>query len=232
MTKILAIVPARGGSKGIPRKNIKLLAGKPLIAWTIAVAQDSNLIDRVIVSTDDLEIASVARECGAEVPFIRPAELAQDTSPTIDAIQHTLDWIEDHDKVLPEWVMLLQPTTPLRTVEDIKTAIEMTHAGAPSVVSVKENVDHPYLTRRLQDDGTLIDFFHIEQKDLRRQSLPPAYTFNGVIYLNTSESIRRHNALVLPETRAYIMPHERSIDIDTMWDFQLVDLILKDKYGV
>ena len=233
MSEIVGLITARGGSKSIPHKNVKPLAGKPLIAWTIEVALQSCGLSRVIVSTDDNEIAQVAREWGAEVPFVRPSELAQDDSPHIAAVDHAIRWLAAHDNVHPDYVMTLQPTSPLRTARDIDAAIEIaeTHT-AIAVVSVCETGHHPYLSRRILPDGTLADFVSSDISYMRRQALPPAYVLNGAIYLNCRESLL-HNQTFLPQgTYAYIMPLEWSLDIDLPWDLYLADLILRDKLGL
>lgn len=230
MSEIVGLVTARGGSKSIPRKNVKPLAGKPLIAWTVEAALQSCGLNRVIVSTDDNEIAQVAQEWGAEVPFMRPSELAQDDSPHIAVVEHAIRWLATHDNLRPDYIMTLQPTSPLRTAGDIDAAIQIaeTHT-AIAVVSVCEMGHHPYLSKRILPDGTLADFVSSDIAYMRRQALPPAYVLNGAIYLNYCESLL-HNQTFLPQcTYAYIMPLERSLDIDTPWDLYLADLILKDR---
>lgn len=226
----VALIPARGGSKTVPGKNIRPLAGKPLLAWSVEAALKSAQFSRVIVSTDDPQIAAVARQCGAETPFLRPAALAQDDSSTIAVALHLLDWLEQHGDGLPEWVMVLQPTSPLRTAADIRAAIEMTQNGAPSVVSVTEANPHPYLAGQIRADGVLFGVPALELKDSRRQNFPALYALNGAIYYNRSQTLRAEGRLITADTHAYVMPPERSIDIDTPWDFHLAELILKDAY--
>jgi CMP-N-acetylneuraminic acid synthetase len=197
MADITAIILARGGSKGIPRKNIRLLAGKPLIAWTIEAALNSPNVSRVILSTEDLEIAEVGRQYGAEVPFLRPAELALDTTTSIDTVLHTLNWIRDNEKQAPEYIMLLQPTSPLRTTEDIEAAINISSVqGAESVVSVCEVKHHPYWNLKIDEDGLLcnylgLDLTEVQQKYPRRQDLQPAFSLNGAIYLIRSTAFQK-----------------------------------------
>lgn len=227
---LLAIIPARGGSKGVPRKNIKLLAGKPLIAWTIEAARACPDVSRLIVTTEDAEIADVSREWGAEVPFMRPAEIAQDDTSGMAPILHALQWLAENENYRPDWVMVLQATSPLRTTGDIAEAITLTKTGTSSVVSVTEANPHPYLMKQLRDDGTLQAFIAPPKTDdSRRQAFPAVYALNGAIYLNTYESVLKNETFLLPDTHAYIMPPERSIDIDTLWDFHLADLILRDQ---
>lgn len=230
--KIVTLITARGSSKGLPRKNVLPLAGKPLIAWTIEAALKSRRLNRVIVSTDDEEIAQVARQWGADVPFLRPAELAQDASPHIDVVNHAIQWLEENEKQFPEYVMLLQPTSPFRTAQDIDQAIEIakTHQ-AVAVVSVCEASEHPFLSKKISPDGTLDDFVVLNRAAyLRRQDLPPAYALNGAIYLNRRESLLCDQTFLPYGTLAYVMPTERSLDIDTPWEWHLAELILKDQH--
>lgn len=229
---IVGLIPARGRSQGLPRKNVLPLAGKPLIAWTIEEALQSRELRQVLVSTDDEEIAQIAREYGAEVPFIRPATLAQDNTNSLAVVMHALHWLAEHEKTQPSYVMLLQPTSPLRTSTDIDGAIQLAKVKSTiAVVSVCEMKHHPYLSKCILDDGTLAEFVPNNVTDLRRQALPPAYTLNGAIYLNRRESLL-HDQTFLPQgTYAYVMPPERSLDIDSPWDFYLADLILRDKYA-
>ena len=227
---ILALITARGGSKGIPGKNIKPLAGKPLIAWTIETALASRSLARVIVSTDDTEIAEVSREWGAEIPFLRPVELAQDASSHISVVEHALQWVETNDHWLPDYVLLLQPTSPFRMVEDIDGAIEVARQkDANAVLGVCPAHNHPYLTKRILDDGTLADFISVDMAYMRRQDLLPAYVINGAIYLNKSSSLLQQRSFFPPGALPYIMLPERSMDIDTPWDFYLADLILRNR---
>jgi len=227
---VLGLITARGGSKSIPRKNLMPLDGKPLIAWTFEVALQSRQLSRVILSTDDEEIAGVGRDWGIEVPFLRPSELANDDSSHISVVNHAIAWLEDHENVCPDYIMLLQPTSPLRTVEDIDTAIQIAEVrNAIAVVSVCETHHHPYLTKRTLEDGTLADFVSSNIAYLRRQGLPPAYALNGAIYLNRRDSLLHDKSFLPPGTYAYIMPQERSLDIDTPWNFYLADLILRNR---
>ncbi len=229
--EVLGVITARGGSKGIPRKNLRLVAGKPLIAWTIDVAISSKFLNRVIVSTDDDDIAKVSREYGAEVPFIRPSDLATDEASSIDVILHALELLENHESYRPDYVMLLQPTSPLRISEDIDTAIiEALEKNAESTISVCETDYHPYLIKKLRGNGTLEDFVDTPKSIHRRQEYPPTLALNGAIYLVKHEVLLKEQTFY-PENRTYpfIMPPEHSLDVDTLWDLYLVDLILKDR---
>ncbi len=222
--KTLALILARGGSKGIPRKNIKLIAGKPLIAWSIEAALSSRSIDAVMVSTDDKEIAEVALQSGASVPFIRPSELAQDDTPGIDPVLHALEQLPHFEAVL-----LLQPTSPLRTSEDIDACIMMARElDAPAAVAVSAPDKHPYWMVRFGADqrmSRLIDAPPIS----RRQDLPPVYAINGALYYARADWLRRHRTFIAEQTVAYVMPPERSVDLDTLLDWRLAELLLLER---
>ena len=220
--KTFALIPARGGSKGIPRKNIRMIAGKPLIVWTIEAALRSALLDAVVVSTDDAEIADVARSAGAQVPFMRPAELARDQTPGLDPVMHALDRLPEYGSVL-----LLQPTSPLRTTADIDACLGLAaERGAVSVVSVSEPEAHPYWSYRLNTDQTLARLIETTPVT-RRQDLPQVVAVNGAMYFAQADWLRRSGSLVDAQTLAYVMPRERSIDIDTPLDWALAELLLK-----
>ena len=224
----LALVVARGGSKSIPRKNLAPLAGKPLIAWTIEAALRCRTELRVAVSTEDAEIARVAAECGAEVPFVRPADLARDDTPSIDVVVHALDELGRHGYD-PERVLLLQPTSPLRTAEDIDAAVALAaERGATSVVGVTLAAEHPWLTKRVTTDGVLEDFM-AHPPVTRRQDLEPAYALNGAIYLVRTAWLRSSRSFYAEATHAYVMPRERSLDVDEPWDLHLCELVLRNR---
>lgn len=227
--KIITIIPARGGSKGIPRKNLRLLARKPLIAYSIETALKSKWIDRVIVSTEDEEIAEISREDGAEI-IERPKEMARDDSPTIDAIFHALEVlkVENYE---PDITILLQPTSPLRTAKDIDNAIELfLNNDGESVVSVCEVEHTPYWSFKIEDK-CLKPIFEEKYLRMRRQELPKVYIPNGAIYISTPENLRKYNGFYCSMTVPYVMPPERSIDIDREIDFMLAELLMR-KYGV
>jgi CMP-N,N'-diacetyllegionaminic acid synthase len=227
--QVLAVIPARGGSKGIPKKNSQVVGGKPLIAHTIHQATAAGLLDRVVVSTDDQRLAELGEQFGAEVPFLRPAELATDKISIYPVLKHTIDWLKDSDGYRPEYVMLLQPTSPLRTAEDIDNVIKMAiDKDADGVVSVTENHNHPYWSKRVSADGILLDFLDQSPRPNRRQDLPSAYVLNGAIYLAKRHILVEQETFQTNRTFAYIMPPERSLDIDTPWDLHLADLILNE----
>ena len=232
MAKILGLITARGGSKGIPGKNIKPLGNKPLINWTIEAALKSTAIDRVVVSTDYEDIAKAAKEAGAEVPFMRPVELAGDDSSHISVVVHAIKWLADNEGYRPDYVMLLQPTSPFRTSKDIDEAAKLAEERrGDGVLSVVEAPSHPYLVKRIAEDGTLIDFTEKPEGYLRRQSMEPAYAINGAIYLTRTELILKEKKLATGRFYPYLMDEEGSIDIDTPWDFHIAELLIADKKG-
>ena len=225
---LLAIIPARGGSKGFPGKNIKKLCGKPLIAWSIEQAKSCDNIDRIVISTDDESIANVAKQYGTEVPFMRPAELATDTASTVDVIFHVFDWYKKYEDFEPEYILLLQPTSPLRAVTDIKGAIQtLKDKDARAVVSVCETDHHPWWSNILPEDSNMKDFLRPDILNKRRQELPVFYRLNGALYLTDSEYLLTHNGFIGPKTFAYKMPKTRSVDIDSAIDFKLAELLLE-----
>lgn len=220
--KVLGIIPARGGSKTLPRKNIKLLAGKPLIAWTIEEARKSQYIDRLIVSSDDAEIIRIAKDWGGEVPFVRPEELAEDETPGIDPVIHALNNIgEDFD-----YVVLLQPTSPLRTVADIDGCIRccLSHQ-APICVSVSLADKSPYWMYTLNAQQKMQVLLPSVKLIDRRQNLPPVYVLNGAVYVARSAYLLKERSFMTEETVAYTMPPERSWDIDDEMDFLICEMI-------
>jgi CMP-N,N'-diacetyllegionaminic acid synthase len=218
-----ALIPARGGTKGIPRKNIKFIAGKPLIVWTIEAALRSSLLSGVVVSTDDLEIAEIARQAGAQVPFTRPAQLARDQSPILDTVLHTLGQFPQYDSVL-----LLQPTSPLRTADDMDGFLNfVAQKKTPSAVSVTEADTHPYWTYRLNADQTMAQFVDVASVALR-QDLPAVFSLNGAMYFADASWLRDSGSLVGAETLAYVMSKEHSVDLDTPLDWKFAELLLKE----
>lgn len=220
--RVLAIIPARGGSKGVPGKNIRLLAGKPLIAWTIERAKQSKYIDRLIVSTDDQVIADVAMRYGCEAPFLRPAELAQDDTPGVLTVLHVLEEIEGYD-----YTLLLQPTSPLRTADDMDACMEHGfHHGAKSCVSVTEPDKSPYWMYTLASQGELRPL--LERPFItRRQMLPPVFALNGALYFNEVNWLQTHRSFIGDGTIGFVMPKERSWDIDTEDDFEICEYLLR-----
>ena len=222
---LLALIPARGGSKGIPRKNIRELCGKPLIAWSIEAAQKASSVDQIVVSTDDEEIADIARSYGAEVPFLRPAELARDDTPGIAVVHHAL-------KQFPavKQILLLQPTSPLRSAEDIDGIVNMFRKQQnPSAISICESPKHPNWMLSCGEDGKLSPFMDAPIAT-RRQDLPKVYVVNGALYLAKTEWLRQACSFLSPETIGYLMPPELSFDIDTLLDWDWVEFLMKKEY--
>jgi CMP-N-acetylneuraminic acid synthetase len=230
--KILAVIPARGGSKGVPRKNIRLAGGKPLIAYSIEAALAAgDVFHRVIVSTDDAEIAEIAQSYRAEVPFLRPEKLGEDKMPMIPVLQHAVKFVEIQDQIKLDWVFLLQPTAPLRTVEDILAAIRLAEQGSSdSVISVVQVFAvHPILMKKIEGDR-LLPFCIEEKEGTRRQDYQPAaYMRNGSIYLTRRDVIMQDGSIWGKSICPYIMPEERSLNVDSEWDLKLMDLALSER---
>ncbi|NQX61916.1 cytidylyltransferase domain-containing protein [Paenibacillus qinlingensis] len=218
--KILAIIPARGGSKGIHRKNLRAIAGKPLIAWTIEEARQSKYIDRIVVSTEDEEIKQVSTLFGSEV-LDRPEELSQDDTPGIEPVLHALDVINGYD-----YVVLLQPTSILRKIDDIDGGIEhCINNNFYSCVSVCEPDKSPYWMYNFNESGRLTPI--IDMKSIaRRQDLPKSYVLNGALYVAKVEWLKEHKSFLRSETAGYLMTKERSIDIDTEMDLLIAEYVI------
>lgn len=226
--RILGVIPARGGSKGIPHKNIYPLCGKPLIAYTIESARRSVRLTKLIVSTDDADIAEIAQRCGAVVPFLRPTELATDAALAIDVVRHALEFQEKRDGVHYDLVVMLQPTTPLKTAEDIDSVIDkLIESGCDSVVTMVDvGANHPARMYRIDDDR-LVSVMDEGGTMRPRQELPPIYIRNGAVYACRREVIYRWNALIGPDVRPLIMPPDRSVNIDGPSDIVLAEYYLK-----
>lgn len=228
--KILAIIPARGGSKGIPKKNIQIVAGKPLIFYTIEKALQSKYINRIIVSTDDNEIAEIVKKYGAEV-LIRPKELALDDIPDLPVFQHALKELRKTEEYCPDLVIHLRPTCPLRIVDDIDNAIEkMLKTNCDSVRTIRAIKDHPYWTSKVEGDhlSPFLENYDVK-KYYQRQLLPDAYITNGAADVLKSDIIMNNNNLYGKDIRSIITPAERSVDIDTEFDLKLVEILLKER---
>ncbi|WP_045440139.1 acylneuraminate cytidylyltransferase family protein [Citrobacter sp. S-77] len=221
----VAIIPARAGSKRLPGKNIKLLAGKPLIVWTIEAAITSNLFDVILVTTDSEEIANIARAAGASVPFLRPSELSTDTSSTNEVISHAVDWIEQNVGTV-SCVTLLQPTSPLRTADDIAQAMNMYDTKQASAIVSVCQTEHPIqFCNTLPIDLSMAGFIKT-QDNKRSQELEPSWRLNGAIYIFDRKYVSNLTNLYEQNTFAYIMKRENSIDIDQELDFILAEIIL------
>lgn len=219
----LFIIPARGGSKGVPGKNIRELNGKPLIAWTIEEAKKSKFADRIILSSDDAEIIQVAKEYDCEVPFIRPKELARDETPGISTVLHAIEQCTGY-----AYVVLLQPTSPLRTVEDIDGCIQFfLDSKAEACVTVKEVEESPYWMYSKNEEGHLINLIQQDSLITRRQDLPKVYSLNGAVYVASIDFLSKNKSFLTKETIGYVMPIERSFDIDTEIELMICEDMLK-----
>ncbi|MBP3955807.1 acylneuraminate cytidylyltransferase family protein [Gemmata sp. G18] len=228
MPNIVALVTARGGSKGVPGKNLAVIAGKPLVAWSVGAALGASAVTRVLLSTDDPRIADAGRAAGAEVPFLRPPGLARDDSSLLPVVLHALDWLRGDGGHEPDALLLLQPTSPLRDARDIDDAAGLLSATDDAVVGVCPTHHHPLLVQRIANDGRLERYVPAGSDYPRRQDLPPAYALNGAIYLIRPAALREHGTFFPPRTRAYVMPPERSLDVDEPWDLHLVRLVMEN----
>lgn len=226
---MLAVIPARGGSKGVPHKNIKDLAGKPLIAYTIEAALNSNVFEKVIVSTDNKEIAEISKKCGAEVPFIRPDDISGDLISSDDVILHALDYFKRNGEEF-DYVCKLQPTSPLRTAEHIRDAYRLLkEQDADFVVSVCECEHSPLWSGALGKDKSLDNFIKEDVKRACRQELPTYYRLNGAIYMGKTESFYNNKSFIGKNGFAYVMKQEDSVDIDSLIDFDIAEVILRQR---
>jgi CMP-N,N'-diacetyllegionaminic acid synthase len=226
--RVIAVIPARGGSKSVPGKNIRTLGGKPLIAWSIDVARQVSEIDRVIVSTDDAQIASVAREHGAEV-YTRPAHLATDEALVIDALKDVLQTLRSQGET-PEWVILLEPTCPLRAADDVRDCLKLVVRDAyDSVATFKDAELNPHRAWRVVD-GVPEVFIAGAIPWLPRQKLPKAYQLNGAVYVFRADLLAQEaKSLLVGKLGAVLMPRDRSQDIDDSVDFAIVEALLKNR---
>jgi len=227
--RVLGLVPARGGSKGIPKKNTVMLCGKPLLQYTAEAALAAHRLDRVVLTTDDDEIARVGRDCGLDVPFLRPAELSLDNTPSIPVVQHAINWLADHDDHY-DAVCLLQPTNPLRLPSDIDGAVDLLEAtSADSVIAfVDVGEKHPARMKMVTEDGRVIDPPFAEQYEgQRRQELQKLFLREGSIYLTRTAVIMEQNSLKGEDCRAWLIPVERACAIDSPFDLFLAEKLLE-----
>ncbi|MFZ0743852.1 MAG: acylneuraminate cytidylyltransferase family protein [Terracidiphilus sp.] len=224
--RVIAVIPARGGSKSIPGKNIRPLGGRPLLAWSIEVAQQVSEIDRIIVSTDDPEISSVGKAHGAEV-YTRPPDLATDDALVIDALKDLLERLQSEGEP-PEWVILLEPTCPLRTANDVRDCLKLvSEGGYDSVATFKEAELNPHRAWRLVD-GVPEVFIEGAIPWLPRQKLPKAYQLNGAVYVFRASLLAHETkSLLVGRLGAVLMPRDRSQDIDDSVDFMIVEALLR-----
>lgn len=232
MKKILALIPARAGSKRIPNKNIKLLAGKPLIAYTIECAKKSKYINRIVVSTDSEDIASVARQYGAEVPFLRPKEISQENSTEMQFFEHALDWFSKNENYEPDLIVLLYPTSPFRKPESIDKAIEemLKHPEADSLRSIKLCSEHPYKMWTIEN-GYLKPFVKSENSNIHTfsyQLFPKVYIQNASIYITKPSTIKNKKSPVGDIVVPFVMEEIESLDINTPLDFKFAEMLIKE----
>lgn len=223
--KILAVITARGGSKRLPNKNILELAGKPLIAWTIDEARKSKYIDKLVISTDSEKIATVSKKYGAEVPFIRPANLSNDNAESVSVLKHAIGFYKEEF----DYIMLLQPTSPLRTVIDIDSAIEMLNDETKAVVSVCKTDHSPLWSNTLPQDFSMKDFIREEVKNKRSQDMPTYYRLNGAVYISEVRYFYKNNSFIGVDTKALVMKKDSSIDIDEGLDLIMAEVLAKSK---
>lgn len=226
--RVLGVIPARGGSKGIPRKNLFQLYGRPLIGYTIAAAQESRLLSRFVVSTEDSEILSVARQCGAEAPFVRPLSLAEDTSRSVDVIQHALMTVEELESNKYDMVVMLQPTAPLRRASDIDAAIELLKGSNADAVVTVTKVEEPHPIKMLRIENNYLQPFVPDRwhEANRRQELESVYAPNGAVYCVRRDVLLEKRTLWGAKTLPYVMPLERSINIDHPLDLIMAEAVL------
>jgi CMP-N,N'-diacetyllegionaminic acid synthase len=222
--RVLGLVTARGGSKGIPDKNLLVLAGKSLLQWTWEAAKECSRLSRIVLSSDSEEICAAGRLIGFDVPFVRPADLARDDTPGTDPVLHALDALGDDF----DYVVLLQPTSPLRVTSDIDGALDVCLVGgAPACVSVCEHEPSPYWSFTLEEAGRLRRLLDTSEIPARRQDLPPSFALNGALYVARVDWLRRERSFLGRETKAYVMPRGRSFDLDDDLDRLIIEALLQ-----
>jgi CMP-N-acetylneuraminic acid synthetase len=227
--RVLGLIPARGGSKGVPRKNIRLLCGKPLLQYSVEAGLSARRLSDVVMSTDDEEIAEVGRACGAEVPFLRPAELARDDTPTLPVVQHAVRWLEERDRRY-DAVCLLQPTNPLRRAEDIDASVELLeNSRADSVISVLRVPAefNPHWVYFRDESGLLYLSTGEKAPISRRQDLPAAFHRDGSVYVTRRDVLMEGDSLYGPSIAGYLMDPKRSVNIDDESDWIRAEKILR-----
>jgi CMP-N-acetylneuraminic acid synthetase len=228
---VLGVIPARGGSKGVQGKNIRPVNGKPLICYTIECGLNCPSIDRLIVSTDSREIATIAKDAGANVPFIRPAHLARDTTPMLPVLKHALCEAEKIYDCVVDVVVLIDPTAPLRTKEDVEGAVALfRQGGADTVISGSSAHRNPYFNMvSVNPDGYARLVIETDPPCGRRQDAPEVFDLNTVVWIFSRNAILNEKVRITKRTKLFLVPSERSIDLDNEFDFQLLDAILKKK---
>ena len=228
---ILGLICARGGSKGVPKKNIKLLGGKPLICWSIEVARQCSYIDRIVVSTDDPDIAAIAKEHGAEVPFIRPAQLAEDDSPEWLVWQHAIRKLEEIENFTSDYLTVLPPTSPFRSIEDVNKSIELIdEENIDIVISVTHSNRNPYFNMvEVGDDGLAYLSKKPEQQVFRRQDAPRVFDMTTVLYTAKTDFVLKASGVFYGRVKALEIPEIRALDIDTAMDFKFAEFLISDR---
>jgi CMP-N,N'-diacetyllegionaminic acid synthase len=220
------VIPARGGSKGLPGKNLRQLGKLSLIGHALASARESELLTRVVVSTDSPEIAEEARRHGGEVPFMRPADLASDQAGMLPVLQHAVRWLESSGGVRPDLIVTLQPTSPFRTGTEMDSTIrKVVETGSDSAQTLVEASYHPYFMKTLEGDRT-IALFPDGHKFVRRQDAPPVYQPSGAVYVTRYPTLMALGHILGEDNRGVVMDFESSVNIDTEWDFLLAELLL------
>lgn len=231
---VIAIIPARGGSKGLPGKNIRDLCGKPLIAWSIETARNSLYVDVVLVSTDSPEIAAIALEYKADIPFLRPVELAGDKTPTIEVVEHALDWYHNNKNIQFDITVLLEPTSPIREDNDIDNmllALDNNINDYDAIISVGEVTEHPSVMKRLTNKS--IEPFCAElSQNTRRQDNEPAYFPYGVGYIIKTSVLLSKKSFYPEQCMAYPIKRFQNYEIDDLYDFLCVECIMKHEWGL
>jgi N-acylneuraminate cytidylyltransferase/CMP-N,N'-diacetyllegionaminic acid synthase len=228
----VAIIPARSGSKGLPRKNLRLFCGKPLIAWSIEAALNSKYIDEVIVSTDSEEIAQIARQYGAATPFLRPSFLATDDAATIDVIEHMHNFLKENCKKNYDYTILLEPTSPLRTAEDVDRAFDnlLSNPCASAIVGVsKTESQNPAFLIKKDINNFIIGYENTDMKVLRRQEISDVYFFEGSVYISETEVLLSRRTFYHANTLGYEFPKWKSIEIDDVDDFIMAEALMWHK---
>ncbi|OGF82219.1 hypothetical protein A3B18_02780 [Candidatus Giovannonibacteria bacterium RIFCSPLOWO2_01_FULL_46_13] len=234
--KVIGIITARGGSKGVPGKNIKMVGGKPLIAWSIDAAKGSKYIDRVILSTDGEDIAKVGKDWGAEVPFMRPVEFAQDLTPDPPVFEHALSWLKENENYVPDIVVHLRPTGPMRTSQELDESIELLgeHPEADSVRSLQEPSKPPYKMWKIADEFMVPFVSDMPgMKDWHtapRQSLPKVFETTADIGIMWARTVTEKHSVIGDKVLPYILKRP-TVDIDNLFDFEIAELLFKKRNG-
>lgn len=228
--RVIAIIPARSGSKGLPGKNIKMLHGRPLLGWPILAAKNSKYVDKVIVSTDSEKFAEIARMQGAEVPFLRPEELSGDTAKSIDVVFHALDFFRSNGEKF-SYVVLLEPTSPMTEASDLDSALvrlEKNSGGALSIVGIsKVEATHPAFDVCLDNTGKIIPYLHELGESVRRQELKPLYFFDGSLYISRVEALYQKKTFYHDATLGYVTPRWKALEIDSLFDLLCAEAVME-----